>query len=358
MPDLNNLGQNPNPDNVTSMNVGGNLLTAGLQGVLNLGQMFGQRLLFDYQQDYNSPLNQANRLRAAGLTPAAIAQSLAGGAGNSGNIPVASMSAAPSMRPDLGSAFMDAKLKDAEIVERGEASKNLELQRFWNARLWNMQINESISRIFKNNNESQLFRSQSDYYNEFAKTLQSERPWKIETMKIGLFKLIQDIEESKSRVNLNKSAEVKNYQEAATQPFVRQNLAAGTEESYSRKFNIDQQGFALMWDNDLRSAGFNPNQNLWNNLGRLAFTKPQLAIGVLDNFGEVLTDLDNRAQSVLGENYKRNAAIGYGLYKLHQSLGNSKDRTLRRLNSLTGSIGNLMPFAHPQPVEIHGFRRY
>lgn len=338
----------------SAISAGGNVLSSllniGGQYFLNRQAANNQKELFDYQAKYNAPVNEAVRLRAAGLTDAAIAQHLAG-VTSVQNMPVASHSPAPALSTSLGDSFVNAKRTSAETLERETAAqehtKAIELmdqQRFWNDRLFFQQIQESISRTLHNNSLSSMTRAQTSLFLEEAETLRSKRPWEIATLTAGLFKIQQDINESRSR-------EFFNYESGKTQSSLRSLYGSETELNYSKKFNEDLRGFELLFENDLRSYGWNPNSPFWQNVGRMAVTHPKDASKLIDNFELLLGDLDNRCKETFGNHYKRNVGIGAGLYLLNRHIQNGKDRTLRRLNSLTSILGNVIPLAHPsQPA--------
>ena len=333
-------GGSSSSDLVTGgLNVGNNLVNYFLQRSLNRQMVNNQKELFDYQSAYNAPVHEAQRLRAAGLTEAAIAQKLAGSNGSQ-SMPVASFSPSPSLGTNLGESLADTKLKTSETLERQEATENLRQQRFWNSRRWFQEINESISRTVNNYSQSAKNDAERYYFYEFGKTLEAKRPWELNNMRVGLLKLIQDIEESKSRQYLN-------YQKGQTEPYIRQNLSSQTELNYSEKFNADQHGFALMWDNDLRAGGFNPSQNYWQNLFRIASTNPKKVINILDNYRSLLNELDNKAKSQFGPHYKNKLLIGAGLYYGGKLFNKHVDRNIYRLNGITGAVGNLLPTLVP-----------
>lgn len=344
----------PSDSKSSWISAGGNTLNSLIniagQYFLNRQAMNNQKELFDYQAKYNAPVNEAVRLRAAGLTEAAIAQHLAG-IQSTQNMPVASHSPAPALATSLGDSFVNAKRTAAETLERDTASQEhnkaielMEQQRFWNDRLFFMQIQESISRVLHNNALSSMTRAQTSLFLEEAETLRSKRPWEIDTLKAGLYKIQQDINESRSR-------EFYNYESGKTQPYLRNLYTSESEFNYSKKFNEDQRGFELLFENDLRMHGWNPNSPFWQNVGRLSVTHPKDASRLIDNFELFLGDLDNRCKETFGNHYKRNVGIGAGLYLLNRHIENGKDHALRRLNSLTSILGNVIPFAQPsQPV--------
>lgn len=319
-------------------NAAGALLGQVGQYFLNRQEFNLQKQLFDYQNDYNNPSKQVERLLAAGATPSAAVQGVVGSSPNQ-SIPsvVSSHSGLPI---PLGSAFHEGKLKASEFLQKNTEREAIIQQMDFNPRIWKSQIDEALSRIAFNVKHGNMMASQMHYYDEFAETLMDKRPWEVASLQEGLKHLSAQISELYSR-------SFKNREEAATEPYKRGYYSAVANESWQRGLNLSYEGFALMFDNQLRSIGFNPNKPFWDNILRLSFTRPNVGIEYLDNFGEMLSVLDGRLKVQLGDNYKRNIAIGYGLYRAKEYLDRKKDQRINRLDHVTNIISKFIPFTSP-----------
>lgn len=93
---------------------------------MELQQQYNKEL-WDYQNAYNTPQQQMERLKAAGLNPYLIYGSGASGGGTAGSIApteVPVRQAATGQIPDIGARYMDARLRDVQYNATKQATEN------------------------------------------------------------------------------------------------------------------------------------------------------------------------------------------------------------------------------------------
>lgn len=146
--------------------------------------------LIDYQNEYNSPTQQMQRLSAAGLNPNLVYGSAAP-AGTSGN---ASVAAAPSGNSRYDTADLSGAMLQARQMQALEAERSL-----------------YVSQAEKNRADARYTNMQADRYNELLDKQIEEAS--------------QRISESASRIGLNSSTE---------QLQAAQRTLANAEEAYRR----------------------------------------------------------------------------------------------------------------------------
>lgn len=315
------------------------MVALGALAAISAGsQIIGKTLDYNFQRQlYNQQTNYPElmeKMRAAGISPAAAAQGISGSPGNS----MPSFSGSGSMGlADVISAH--ASQREAETnKERADIQNQFDkLKMFWQPKLWRSEVNESYSRLMKNASESKYFKELGAYYKESKDALHELRPWNLNQAIQTLSNLEATYNEIISRINKNK-------QDTRTSSAMEGYYNTLSDKTFSEKLNIDLQGFQQMWVNDLLSVGINPNQPFYENLKRLMFTQPEKFNTVLSDFVGSLNHLDNLFKQKLGTHYKRNLAIGAGLMYLQgRHLKNNNLRSATFRNVLSG-IGSVIPF--------------
>lgn len=298
--------------------------SVGALGQFGLGELSAHlalnrsKKLYDYQTDYKKLMD---KMLEAGITPSAAAQGLSGATPS-----MQSVSAqAPPKLDNLGTAASEASAVPSQIqsnVAIADYNKSLRdktLQEIeWRPRIWRADIRKSFSEFMSNVAQSKYFNSLRGYYDEMKETVVQRRPWEIKGLKRGLVLANAQIDELRSRKRLNDSQ---------------------TEYNYTNAFNQGQQGFEMMWRNNLLAHGWNPNGAPWQNLTRVAFTNPKMAQEFLANGIQFLDILDNKAKEGLGEHYKRNIMLGIGAYKGLKSLDRKSEIMLRMMPMLMSGVG-------------------
>lgn len=298
--------------------------------------------------------------RMAGATPSAISAGITQTAGGS------SAGFANSM-PDFGSTINSAVSADAAqqqaaaakeeaaaATTRAETDRQIGLMRLrLEPAKYFADIRKSLSEAFKNTKEAFLHGTMTQYYNELTKDVQQVRPWKLAGLRQGLLndmatygKIIQETKTSKAQEGLFHAQAF----QAQTQGELNQ---AQTQFTASQTLNENLRGFRLQWENSLLSAGIDPNKPFWENTARLMYTNPTLFSKRMDMFISALGNVDSRLQENLGEHYKRNIAVGVGLYqfdKWHQKrLNNRNMRNNNAMRTIQGFIPFLGSSSSPEP---------
>ena len=285
--------------------------------------------------------------RQVGATPAAIAQGLTGA--GAGTVPTASTGGNPV--PDLGASFSNgisaaANLRSAGAAET-TAESNAEINRMrliFEPGKYLADTEKSLAEAFKNHKEGFMYGSMKRHFDELVTDLQQVRPWKIASLKQGLLNDMARFDEILQNTKTLKAQE-RNYNASSYELRTRGDLnIANKEESYARQFNINLESVRLMFENNLRAAGIDPNKSFWDNTFKLASIDPKVFKERMDLFIQSLSILDNRIQENLGEHYKRNAGLLYGAYTLDKYIQNRKTQKAMRNAQALRAVSSLIPF--------------
>lgn len=303
------------------------------------------------RQKYEDMIHYA---KLNGATPSSIVSGITGSAG--GSVPTVSTSNNPT--PDFGSTLSssvnaDASQKQAVAAQNqsqaaltnAETERQLALMKLqFEPAKYFADIRKSLADAFKSTKEAFLHGSMKQYYDELTKDVQQVRPWKLAGLRQGLLndmatfnKIVQDTNTSKAQEGYFKAGAV----ELGTRSDLNR---AETEKTYSEKLNIDLQGFRLQWENTLLSYGIDPNKPFWENTSRLMFTNPSLFRKRMDMFISSLNAVDERLQFNLGEHYKRNIALGVGLYQFDKWHQQRKNMRNMRNNNTMRTVQGFIPF--------------
>lgn len=321
-----------------------------------LSNIYSNRKSFEYQralnkQKYTDMISFAQKY---GATPSAVIQGITGSAG--GAVPTASSSNNP--MPDLGQSLSSMVSAGAAQRQAGaaedqakaalttaETERQLGLMKLrWEPEKYFADIRKSLAQAFESSKNAFLHGSMRQYYDELTKDVQQVRPWKIAGLRQSLLndmatfgKILQETKTSKAQENYFGAAAY----EARTQGGLNEALE---NKAWTETLNESLKGFRLQWENSLLSYGIDPTKGFWENTGRLMYTHPNLFRQRMDMFISGLNAIDNKLQMNLGEHYKRNAAIGYGLYKLNQLYNkNANSRSYRNSNAAR-VISSFIPF--------------
>lgn len=328
----------------------GSAISAGGNLYANQQAYQNQRAL--NKQKYEDMIKYAQQY---GATPSSIISGITGSAG--GAVPAASTSNNPI--PDFGSTLSNAVTASASqkqavaaqdtasaAMTNAETERALGLMRLqFEPQKYFADIRKALSEAFNNTKEAFLHGSMKDYYDELTKDVQQVRPWKISGLMQGLLndmatynKIVQETKTSKAQEGYFGASAY----EARTQGKLNE---ANTEKTYSETLNIGLQGFRLQWENTLLSYGIDPNKPFWENTSRLMYSNPNLFQKRMNMFISSLNLIDNKLQYNLGNNYKRNIAVGYGLYKLNQIHQKNANNRSYRFSNFGHTISSFIPFA-------------
>lgn len=323
-------------------------------GISAIANSFENRLAFERQKELNRQQysDLIHYARLAGATPSSIIQGLTKGSMSS--MPTFSTGGNPV--PDFGQSLASGVSSAASLGQSVAANTSANSQRDINLMKLRFEpwkyfadIKKSLAEAFKNTKEAFLHGSMKHYYDELAQDIQLVRPWKLAGLRQGLLndmatfdKIIQETRTSNALEGY--------YKAGAYELGTRAELNLSEKDlNYTRSFNESLQSFRVQWENDLLSSGIDPNKDFWQNTGRLMFTNPDLFRRRMDMFISALNSVDNKIQENLGDHYKRNIALGYGLYKLNQiHQSNANARSYRGKNALEG-VSALIPFLGGAP---------
>lgn len=338
---------------------GAGLAGTTLAGIFNARE---NRLAFERQKELNKQQyeDMISYGRSVGATPTSLVQGITKGAMSS--MPTSSTGGNPV--PDIGQSVSSGVSAGAAVGQSIAANTSANSQRDINLMKLRFEpmkyfadIRKSLSVAFKNTKEAFLHGSMQQYYDELTKDIQQVRPWKLAGLRQGLLndmatfdKIIQETKTSKALEGY--------YKAGAYELGTRAELNLSEKDlNYSRSLNESLQSFRLQWENDLLANGIDPNKDFWQNTGRLMFSNPDLFRRRMDMFISALNSVDNKIQENLGDHYKRNIALGYGLYKLNQvHQSNANGRSYRNSNAI-GAVSKLIPFlggaSSPSPIGFH-----
>lgn len=341
---------------------GSGVIGSGISAIAN---HYENKLAFERQKQLNKQnyIDYVDAAKAAGATPAAIAQGLVGG--GAGSMPTTSTSNNPV--PDFGASMASGVSAAANLKQSAAAQDNA------NAALTNAEtermlglmklkfepakyfadIRKSLAQAFESTKNAFLHGSMKQYYDELTKDMQQVSPWKLAGLRQSLLndmatfnKILQETRTSKAQEGYFKAGAY----ELGTRSDMNKSQ---TEKNYAEAWNEHLRGFRIQWENTLLSYGIDPNKPFWENTARLMYTEPDLFKKRMDMFVSSLNTLDGRIQENLGEHYKRNAALGYGLYKLNQIHQKNANARAYRFGVLGNTISSFIPFAGgsmPSPV--------
>lgn len=306
----------------TAISEGAKFLFGQMNDELSLNR---QKRLYDYQND---PSLVTQRMQAAGISPAAAAQGISGAAG--GSMPTVNSSYTPS---DIASNIRERENVQSQINQREIENQFQRMKMFWEPKKYQADITKAFA-------DANLQGGLLSYYKELEKDVREKRPWQISTMYHGLQKMSAEIDELVARQKLYQH-QGRYFDAAAT------NQYSQSFESNWKTENYMQDYIAKSWANDLRQSGFDPNASFWENMKREAAIHPENLQSFLNSAVTSLGKLDNQLKTSLGENYKRNAAIGIGLHYLNNRLGQHLNNKAYRTNLKTGALKNLISIIVP-----------
>ena len=318
--------------------------------VSGLGNIIGNHVAYQRQRDlarenYRAYIHAA---KLVGATPAAIAQGLTG----NGAAGVPSLSTSNNPMPDLGSTMNSAVTANAEqgkataALTNAETERQLALMRLrFEPQKYFADIRKALADAFQSTKQAFLHGSMTKYYDELTKDVQNVRPWKIAGLRQSLIndmatfdKILQDTATSK--------AQERNLYAGAYELQTRGDLnIANKELTYTNAYNQQLASFRTMWENSLLSFGIDPTKSFWENTARLMTTEPKLFKQRMNMFIGALNTIDSRLQLNLGEHYKRNIGLGYGLYKLNQIHQKNANARAYRFGIFGNTISSFIPFA-------------
>lgn len=320
-------------------------------GISSASNLFSNDLAYRRQKELNRQKyeDMIQYARENGATPSAIVSGITGNAG--GSVPVVSSSNNPVS--DLGSTLpnavsADASQKQAVAAEnqsqaaltQAETERQLGLMRLrFEPGKYLADVRKSLAEAFEARSHGGLHDMMSKYYNELTKDVVQVRPWKIAGLRQSLLndmatynKIVQDTRTSKAQQGFYESGSRLND--------------ANASKAWSESLNESLRGFRLQFENSLLAAGIDPSRPFFDNTLRLMSTDPNLFRQRMDLFVSSLNLVDNRLQRNLGEHYKRNAAIGFGFYKLNQiHQKNANDRAYR-FGTIGRAISSFIPFTN------------
>lgn len=316
---------------------GASVANSGINLLFNERYQRQQKELLANQ--YDEFIKQSQRV---GATPSAIAAGLTG-AGASSTPSVS----APNQTSDIGAnaasiygAYNDAKLKESERdINR--------MRLLFEPKKYFADIQKTFSDVYRNYSEGKYFKALKSYYGELEDSLVQKRPWEIMSLKGGLVKILAEYDKILQDTKTSKALESKYYQDVQTGKSQAGYYDAAAENQWSESMNKNLESFKIMFENQLRAAGWNPSDNLWGNVSRLSVTNPPAFKEFMDNTVNTLNVLDDKLQENLGEHYKRNAVIGAGLARYLLNTQNRRNGRNHRINNTLRTAISIIPFTHP-----------
>lgn len=342
--------------------VGGSIASGVSNIASSIVQNQLQKNLLEFQ--YSSYLKN---MRAQGATPTSIIAGMSGTSVNS--TPTASTGGNPFS--DLGQTLIGAQ--NAQTNEN-KADSDIEINRMrlrFEPKKYFADIEKALSESFKNTMEGFTSKSLRQLYDEQRDVLQQTKPWNLARLKQGLLNDIAYFDEIQSNIKKNASESYRNYQqgyEAGTQgdlnkqfgfeSVARENYYnAMTDESYKRGESILLDNFQRRWRNTLLESGIDPNSSFSQNMLRLSVTDPKKFNEVSSNFVRSVGILDDKLKESLGDNYKRNIALGIGLHYLNNRLGEHNSKQSQRFHNIGSTISSFIPFTSGRTT-VQGYRNY
>lgn len=335
--------------------IGGGISALG-SGLSSIANLYSNDLSYQSQKELNR-LKYSDMLsfaRSEGATPSALVAGITGSAG--GSVPVASSSNNPV--GDLGSVLSSgvssvASMRQASAAQdqsnaaltNAETERQLGLMRLrFEPAKYFADIRKSLAEAFEASMYGGLHGQMKSYYNELTKDVVQVRPWKIAGLRQSLLndmatysKILQETRTSKAQQGY--------FESASKELETRSDLnVANTSKAWSESLNESLRGFRLQWENSLLTAGIDPSRPFWDNTARLMYSDPKQFRQRMDMMISSLNIIDNRLQANLGEHYKRNAALGYGLYKLNQIHQKNANSRAYRFGVLGNTISSFIPF--------------
>lgn len=326
-------------------------------GVSSAANLYSNELAFERQKALNKQKysDMISFAKANGATPSSIIQGITGSAG--GTVPTVSTSNNPVS--DFGSTFnnavtADASQKQAVAAQRqsaaaltnAETERQLALMKLkFEPGKYFADIKKSLAEAFESYKNAFLHGSMRKYYDELTIDVRQVRPWKIAGLRQGLLndmatfgKILQETSTGKAQESY--------YYAGANELNTRSDFnKAQTQLTYAQYLNEQLKGFRLQWENSLLSAGIDVTKPFWENTARLMYTNPNLFKERMNMFISSLDSIDAKIQANLGEHYKRNALIGYGLYKLNDIHQKNANNRAYRFHSFGSTISSFIPFA-------------
>lgn len=191
------------------------LIAGGTSIVGNVINRYADEQMIEKQNAYNDPSAVLERMYAAGLNPAAVAQSVAGNAGI-GNMAAADYSNMASLVPDdlagtLGSAygeFLKGENVKADTAKKEEETRNIRNQNEYDEATFDVRVKEAQDRGVITEAEAKNARYLSEKYPEMIDLSVEEQRAEIdkkrsEKTKIDkeVDKIDQEIKESNKRID-------------------------------------------------------------------------------------------------------------------------------------------------------------
>lgn len=296
---------------------------------------------FERQKELQSNQYEAyvKAAKAAGASPAAIISGLTGKGPQSA--PAVSTGGNP--QPDIDPAAglqASAALHEANasaVRQNSEAEIN-QMKLLFEPQKYFADINKSFAEAFKMRWSGKLDKAMIDVQNQTANAIKQKLPWELSQLQQGLLNQIQEFKEIQSRTDYYKSTAALNREKVNTEKTMQGYYNSATDVNYQESYNKAMEGFALQFENFLRSEGYNPNKDPWDNLRRWLYTDPKKFELTIDSMIEGVHLVDNALKRELGDRYKQRGIALYGTYR---GLKDLKDITIRALPSIIGaSSGN------------------
>lgn len=329
------MGINGNIQQNTSnsaASVGGTLAGSIGSGLVNMANNYLNYRYSKKLTDYNYE-QYFDNARKAGATPAAIA---AGITGSPGGFSGSSVTNGNPM-PDVGAAYNNNIGARASMINAGANQENADTERNYKnmliqyePKLFRSQAFEATAKAFRDIFGIRLDASQKKLFDEEASQISLLKPWKVETAKQTLNNLIAEHGRIVAETGLFKERQ-------KTEKSLQDYYKSSAEVNWEEKFNKAQEGFRLMWENDLRSIGFDPSKNVFQNMLRNSFTNPKLFKLEVDGLVRTLNILDYEMQEHVHKHYKE-FGLGFGIGTLLHSRNREGLHDLLKVVSAAGAL--------------------
>lgn len=228
-----------------------------LQKWLNNDSVNNQKELMQYQLDMMP--EEYNRLISLGLSPSAAAAAVA-------DSPMSAPSASSGgSAPDVMRNSMESLMAPSQIRKNNASAQVDENTAPYVGPRQEAEIDNIIANTAKTNDDLKNNAVMRDYYFQLANATKQKLRYDLKIAAQTLSNMVAQFEQIKAQTR---------------------NIDANTELVGSQKFESDQRGFALMWDNSWRSLGVDPNQSALENVKRLAYFKPDQFTTIVGNFAD------------------------------------------------------------------------
>ncbi len=224
--------------------------------------------LLQYQNKWNSPVEQMKRGMAAGINPNALAQGIAGSPGY-GNMAAADASTVSSAIPnDLGTQIgnsvnnsLQASLTKAEIANVNADTKSKQIENDYDTATFDSRVEQCVNQGVITQSQAKQAKLFAEKYPELLDISVEQAKAQLDKVRKDIDKVEQDIRESEQRIEesrklidkyeqdikTSKSQESKNYAEAALAR-EKQNLAKEeTRNQELKNSNLELSGEESGW---------------------------------------------------------------------------------------------------------------